>query len=143
MSYHAYLGNSEFVVVIEKINIYNYNSKTNPSKLKLFLLSPTGYSYWVPGEREAQLSPKHHPLLHSSAVPTTQLVFGYWYSLMEMWSCIFSIFFLTFPLPPRHHLVLCHEHFVCLYEHRASELNPHRQLNQSQFGEKYRRLINC
>lgn len=131
------------LLLLEKINRYNHNSKTNPSKLKVFPLSSTGYSYWVPGASETQLSPKHHALFPSSAAPTTQLIFGCWYSLMEMWSCTFSILFLTFPLPPPHHSILCHDRFVCLYEHRASELNPRRQLNQSQFGEKYRRLINC
>lgn len=52
--------------------------------------------------------------------------------------------FHSFPYYPHHIIqILRHDRFVCLHEHRASELNPRRQLNQSQFGEKYRRLINC
>lgn len=115
MSYHACLGIFAFIVLLlEKINTYNHNCKTNSSKLKLLPPSPTGYSYWVPGASETQWSPKHHPLFPTSAAPTTQLIFGCWYSLMEMCSCIFSILFLTFPLPPPHHSILCHELFVCI-----------------------------
>ena len=127
-----------------KKNWTNQSPQTNLSKLKPLPPSPAGYSYWMPGAREARRAPQHHPPFTRSAAAPTQLMFCCWYSVVEMLCLrVFAPLFLAFPLPPPPHSILCHVHFVCLYEHRASELCPRHQLNRSQFGEKYRRLINC